>query len=101
MADSLRRDDVRRLVAQLLEVLPVAEHDEEHLPGADIPDAIRPGPATVRAHEDAGELVARMHARKVTAILVTDPEGRLLGLLHRDDADAALARAHRSDRQVR
>jgi len=63
-------------------------------------DAMRPGPATVRAHEDLHALVARMHTRTVTAILVTDPEGRLLGLLHRDHADAALAQAHRSGRQA-
>ena len=68
--------------------------DQSALAGDDITpavDAMRPGPATVRAHEDLHALVARMHARTVTAILVTDPEGRLLGLLHRDDADAALA----------
>ena len=64
-------------------------------------DAMRPGPATVRAHEDLHELVGRMHARKVTAILVTDPEGRLLGLLHRADADAFLARTHHGGRQAR
>jgi rhodanese-related sulfurtransferase len=37
MVTSLHRDDVRRLVAegaQLVEVLPAAEHDDEHLPGA-------------------------------------------------------------------
>jgi CBS domain-containing protein len=56
-------------------------------------DAMRAGPPTVRAHEDLHELVGRMHERKAVAILVTDPEGRLRGLLHRDDADAALAHA--------
>ena len=37
MASSLHRDDVRRLVAegaQIVEVLPAAEYDDEHLPGA-------------------------------------------------------------------
>lgn len=37
MPNSIHRDDVRRLLgggAQLVEVLPVAEYDEEHLPGA-------------------------------------------------------------------
>ena len=37
MANSLHRAGVRRLVAQgaqLVEVLPAAEYDEEHLPGA-------------------------------------------------------------------
>ena len=48
----------------------------------------------MRAHEDLHELVGRMHARKVPPILVTDPEGRLLGVLHLDDSDAVLAQAH-------
>ena len=48
----------------------------------------------MRAHEDLHDLAGRMHAYNVTAIVVTDPEGRLLGLLHRDDADAAPAHAH-------
>ena len=64
-------------------------------------DAMRSGPATVRAHEDLHALVVRMRARDGAAILVTDPEGRLLGLLHRDDADAALAQAHQAGRQAR
>jgi rhodanese-related sulfurtransferase len=37
MATPLHRDDVRRLLehgAQLVEVLPAAEYDDEHLPGA-------------------------------------------------------------------
>ena len=55
----------------------------------------------MRAHEDLHELVGRMRARKVPPILVTDPEGRLLGLLHRDDADTALAQAHHRGRQAR
>lgn len=48
MATSLHRDGVRRLVAegaQLLEVLPAAEYNEEHLPDAiDIPlESLGPG----------------------------------------------------------
>jgi len=37
MPTTIEHDDVQRLVAaggQLVEVLPVAEYDEEHLPGA-------------------------------------------------------------------
>ena len=37
MPEEIRRDDVRRLVdagAQLVEVLPSPEYEEEHLPGA-------------------------------------------------------------------
>ncbi|MHB2022589.1 MAG: CBS domain-containing protein [Mycobacteriales bacterium] len=66
--------------------------DQTALTGDDnvpVGDAMRAGPPTVRAHEDLHELVGRMHARNVVTILVTDPEGRLLGLLHRNDADLA------------
>jgi CBS domain-containing protein len=61
-------------------------------------DAMAAGPSTVRAHEDLHDLAGRMHAHNVPAILVTDPQGRLLGLLHRDDADAALAQGHDGER---
>lgn len=53
--------------------------------------AMRPGPATVRAHEDLSGLLARMHERHVTSILVTDPDGHLLGTFHRADGDEAVA----------
>ena len=52
MATSLHRDDVRRLVAegaQLVEVLPAAEYDEEHLPGAVNIPLKTLGPATASA----------------------------------------------------
>ena len=51
---------------------------------------MRVGPATVRADEDLPGLLHRMHARRVASMLVTDPEGRLLGVLMRDDADRVL-----------
>jgi CBS domain-containing protein len=62
-------------------------------------DAMRAGPAAVRAHEDLHELVGRRYARGVVAILVTDTEGRLFGLLHHD-ADAVLAQAHQGGRRT-
>ena len=61
-------------------------------PGAPAAEAMRPGPTTVRASEPLGELAERLHRRRVTDVLVTDPDGGLIGLLLRDDADAALAR---------
>jgi CBS domain-containing protein len=48
------------------------------------------GPTTVRAHEDLAGLLHRMHERNAASILVTDPDGRLLGILLRDDGDRAL-----------
>lgn len=58
--------------------------------GATIADVMRPGPTTVRANEPLGPLVERMTSAGVDAILVTDPEGRLLGLLDRGHATQVL-----------
>jgi CBS domain-containing protein len=55
-------------------------------PGGDaatVEAAMRPGPTTVRANEPAEPLAERMRAAGIDGILVTDPEGRLLGLLDR------------------
>ena len=41
------------------------------------------GPATVRAHEPLDPLIERMRHRDVTEIIVTTPEGRLLGVVRR------------------
>lgn len=58
--------------------------------GATVEDAMRTGPTTVRANEPLGPLVERMTQARVDAILVTDPEGRLLGLLDRQHASHVL-----------
>ena len=42
-----------------------------------------PGPTTVRAHEPLDPLLRRMEQRNVTEVLVTTPEGRLLGAVRR------------------
>ena len=44
----------------------------------------RPGPTTVRAHEDLAPLLDRMQRRGTSAALVTDADGHLLGVLVRD-----------------
>jgi CBS domain-containing protein len=48
---------------------------------------------TIRASEELAELVQRMRNRNVPSIVVTDPDGRLLGILRRNDAELALAGA--------
>lgn len=53
------------------------------------------GVSTVRPSEDVGALVERMARADVAAILVTSPDARLLGLLRREDADAAIRRVSR------
>jgi CBS domain-containing protein len=49
------------------------------------------GPTTIRADEDLASLVERMLRRKVGSIVVTDPDGRLIGIVHREDGERALA----------
>ena len=44
-------------------------------------DIMTPGPATVRAHEPLDALLSRMRARGTEQVLVTTPEGRLLGVV--------------------
>jgi hypothetical protein len=44
----------------------------------------------VRPDRPLEELVARMHDRDLAAMLVTTPEGRLLGVLPRDLAEQTL-----------
>lgn len=52
-----------------------------------VADAMRPGPTTIRAHEQLAPLLERMRQSHTEALLVTNAEGRLLGLLRRDAAE--------------
>jgi CBS domain-containing protein len=60
-------------------------------PKGAVADAMRPGPTTARASEPVQTLVERMRQAGVDGILVTDPEGRLLGLLDRRHAEQVLS----------
>lgn len=55
----------------------------DHRPDAPAEDVMEPGPATVRAHEPLDELLERMRRRGVPDVVVTTPEGRLLGVVRR------------------
>jgi rhodanese-related sulfurtransferase len=46
-------------------------------------EVMEPGPATVRAHEPLAALLERMARRSVSEVLVTTPQGELLGVFHR------------------
>lgn len=48
------------------------------------------GPTTFRPDKKLADLVPRMQARKVESVLITDPHGKLIGVLHRQDAEAYL-----------
>jgi CBS domain-containing protein len=73
-------------------VLGLLEAKEEHAVGAaaTAADLMRPGPTTVRASEPLHALIERMKQARVGGIPVTDPEGRLLGFLVRQEGEQAL-----------
>ncbi|MGH9261121.1 MAG: CBS domain-containing protein [Acidimicrobiales bacterium] len=48
-------------------------------------ELMEPGPATVRAHEPLAPLLDRMARRGVSEVIVTTPQGELLGVLHRPE----------------
>jgi rhodanese-related sulfurtransferase len=52
--------------------------------GASVESVMRPGPATVRAHEPLDPLVERMTERDVSEMIVSSPEGLLLGVYYMD-----------------
>ncbi len=60
-------------------------------PGATVESVMEDGPTTIRADASLQEITERMRKRRVGSILVTDPEGRLLGILYRSEAERALA----------
>jgi CBS domain-containing protein len=55
-----------------------------------VEDVMEEGPTTTRANDDLLKLAARLHDHDVAAILVTDPDGGLIGIAYRDDADNVL-----------
>ncbi len=60
-------------------------------PEATIESVMEDGPTTVRADASLEEITERMRKRGVGSILVTDPEGRLIGILYRNEAERVLA----------
>jgi CBS domain-containing protein len=55
----------------------------EQAPAADV---MQPGPTTVRAHEDLDATRQRMNEHHVAHLLVTTPDGTLIGVV--DAADS-------------
>jgi CBS domain-containing protein len=49
-------------------------------------DAMEPGPTTVRAHEALTPLLERMHQHHVSEMIVTTPEGQLLGVIYASES---------------
>lgn len=57
---------------------------------ATVESVMENGPATIRPDETLEALVKRMRDRKVDSIIVTNPDGVLMGLLYVEEAEAYL-----------
>lgn len=69
------------------------EQDEDTLVG----DAMRLGPATVRPGSQLAPLVGRMEKKDIESVIVTDAEGRLIGVITLESGRAAIAGEVRSN----
>jgi hypothetical protein len=56
-------------------------------PKVRVQEAMRNDPATFRLNEPVGKMAKHMQDREATAVLVTTSDGRLVGLLYREDAE--------------
>jgi len=59
-------------------------------------EAMTAGPSTIRPSARLRHTVERMQRQKLTNLPVTTPDGRLVGLLSRGDAEQALAAVNKS-----
>ncbi|MGH2731202.1 MAG: CBS domain-containing protein [Actinomycetota bacterium] len=64
--------------------------DPESLVG----DVMEDGPTTVHYDESLPGLAERMAERNVRAVVVTDPDGKLIGVMHLEDAAQAIHEHH-------
>jgi CBS domain-containing protein len=55
-------------------------------------DVMEPGPTTIRLDESLTDVARRLRDQHVDSILVTTPDGRLVGVLMRADAEDELAK---------
>jgi hypothetical protein len=55
--------------------------------GASVEALLEPGPSTIRPHTPIEDLAARLARSDARTLIVTDPEGKLLGIVRRGDID--------------
>lgn len=60
----------------------------ERDPDATAESVMEPGPSTVRADTQPARLRQRLQDSHLSTAVITDPDGRLLGVVHRDDLPA-------------
>lgn len=59
--------------------------------GSLVEDVMEPGPTTVRPHSPLQPLVERMTDRGTKVVVVTNPQGHLIGVLVREEAERLLS----------
>jgi CBS domain-containing protein len=59
-------------------------------PDATAESVMEPGPTTIRPSEPLKEFIERMQKRRVGSIILTTPEGELIGVLKREDGQRRL-----------
>jgi CBS domain-containing protein len=77
-----------RVVLGLLREEELSSASESH-----VETVMRDGPTTFRLNEPVGKLAERMRKRRASSILVTTSDGRLVGLLYRQDAERIARRS--------
>jgi len=60
----------------------------ENRPEANAEDVMDPGPSTTRPDTPPDKLLAKLQQADLTTAVLTDPEGRLLGIVRRGDLES-------------
>lgn len=55
-------------------------------PDVAVEELMEPGPSTVRAHLPAARLTERLRQRGLETVVVTSPDGELIGVMRREEA---------------
>ena len=63
---------------------------EHSAPDATVEDLMDPGPSTIRANTPARDLLERLAKRNLKTAIVATPQGRLLGVFSRTEAERRL-----------
>jgi CBS domain-containing protein len=80
-----------RVVLGLLREKELGGHGDQN-----VEDAMRPGPSTFRPYVAIEEIAHFMRGRNLESSPITTSDGRLVGLLRRDDAERVADEVHRS-----
>lgn len=77
-------------------VLGLLREETDADPEATVEEVMRNGPATFRPDEPVRKMAKRMRDRGASAVLVTTSDGRLVGILYRDNAESLTAEQFRA-----